>query len=237
MVESNPRLKIAKYRFLTLPPLVGLIILILTLTLLLPKISQILETRQSLTQEKIRLSKLTQKVADLEGLDEVELSAKASLMLSSLPAEKDVPRILATLKDLGSQTGVTLESIKVAPGELSTISAQPETKGPPVLSFKASVRGIMEGMKSFLDQVESAIPIMQITEVSLDKSEGDVRADISLDTYFSPLPKVLGVHETPVAKITPREEFLYQKIARFTTPLVGETLPPVGVGKEDLFSF
>lgn len=237
MIKADLKLALAKYRFLALPTLVGLIILVLTLTLLLPRISQILKIRQTLAQEKVRLSKLTQKVADLEGLDEPELSAKADLMISSLPAEKDIPRIFATLKSLGSEAGVTLESIKVAPGELSTVSAQPRAKGPPVLSFEISAKGAMEAIKSFLGQVESTIPVMQTTDVSLTRTEGEVKADISLDTYFLPLPKTLGAVETPLVKITPNEELLYQEIARFTTPLTEGALPSVTTGKEDLFSF
>lgn len=237
MVNPNSKSNIAKYRLLTLPTLVCLIILVLTLALLLPKINQIIKTRQSLAQEKVRLSKLTQKIADLEGLDESELSVKANLLISSLPTEKDVPKIFATLKSLGLQTGVTLENVKVTPGELSTISAQPKTKGPPALSFEVSAKGTMEAMKSFLGQATSTIPVMQITDVSLERAVGEATADISLDTYFLLLPKTLGALETPLAKITLNEELLYQEIAEFTTPLTEETLPSVATGKEDLFSF
>lgn len=237
MVESNPKPNIAKFRFLALPTLVGLIILILTLTLLLPKINQILRTRQSLAQEKVRLSKLTQKVADLEGLDESELSLKANLLIRSLPAEKDVPQIFATLAGLSSQTGMTLESIKVSPGELSTVSAQLKTKGPPLLTFKVSGRGTMEAMKSFFGQAASTIPVMKISDVSLTSAGGETTTDISLDTYFLALPKTLGPIETPLAKITSNEELLYQEIRGFTTPLTEEILPSVTTGKEDPFSF
>lgn len=237
MVESSPKPKITKFRFLALPTLAGLIILILTLTLLLPKINQILKIRQSLAQEKVRLSKLTQKVADLEGLDESELSLKANLLIRSLPAEKDVPQIFATLAGLGSQTGVTLESIEVSPGELSTVSAQPGTKGPPLLTFEVSGRGTMEAMKSFFGQAALTIPVMKISDVSLTSTGGEITTDILLDTYFLALPKTLGPVETPLAKVTSNEETLYQEIRGFTSPLTEEVLPSVTTGKEDLFSF
>lgn len=237
MVELGPKSNIPKYRFLAVPTLIGLIILVLTLTLLLPKISQILKLRQTLAQEKVRLSKLSQKVADLEGLDESELSVKANFLINSLPAEKDVPLIFASLKSLSSQTGVTLESIEVAPGELSTVSAGRKTKGPPVLSFEVSTHGAMEAMKNFLKQVESTIPVMQIIDVSLKSTGGEAEADILLDTYFLALPKTLGALETPLVKITPNEELVYKEITRFTTPLTEEALPSVVTGKENLFSF
>jgi Tfp pilus assembly protein PilO len=237
MTKVDLRIVFNKYRYLAFPAVVGLIILILTVIILIPSIKQIIQKRQALTQEKETLAKLTQKVADLEGLDPIELANKTDVVVKSLPAEKDVPRILATLSILATESGVMIESVKVAPGALSTVSGQEKAKEKPALSFEISIKGAMVAIRDFLDRISSTVPVMQINEAFLSGDEEERRAEVSFDAYFLPLPKTLGLPENPLAKITSDEEIAYKKIERFYFPLAAEILPSVGSGKENLFSF
>ncbi len=136
---------------------------------------------------------------------------------------------------------MTLESIKVSPGELATVSGKPDKEktegGTPLLVFEIMARGTMEVIKNFLDRFDAATPIMQIEEVSLSYEEGEWQGKISLNSFYLPLPKTLGVMETPLVKITPDEEIVYKRIEKFRSAVIEETLPPVRSGKEDLFSF
>jgi Tfp pilus assembly protein PilO len=235
MPKIDLKLLQSKFRFLLFPFIVGAIVIVLTVFFLVPKISQISETRQKLAQEKEKLARLTQKLADLEGLDEVELSTRADLILRALPAEKDVPRILIALSSLSEETEVALTKISVTPGKLSTASAMAEKE--PALSFKITASGPMETIKKFLDRLVSTLPVMQISVIKLTEDEAGAGAEVSFDAYFLPLPKSLGEAEKPLAKIVPDEEITYKKIERFRPPSMEEVLPLVGSGKEDLFSF
>jgi Tfp pilus assembly protein PilO len=241
MKKADLKLILTRYRPFFFPLLIGLVILFLTITLLIPKITQIFEVRQSLSKEKARLAKLTQKLADLEGLDDNELATKATLMVVALPAEKDVPLILATLSSLGREAGMGIESVKVSPGELSTESGKIKKKGKeeetPTLPFEVLVKGTIESLKNFLDRLGSTIPVMRVESASLSFEEGEWQAKISLDTFFLPLPKSLGAVETPLAKISPEEELIYKRIEKYQAPAFEGDLPSVVTGKEDPFSF
>ncbi len=241
MKKTDLKLILTRYRPFFFPLLIGLAILILTITLLIPKITQIFELRQDLSKEKARLAKLTQKLAELNGLDDNELTTKATLMVVALPAEKDVPLILATLSSLGKETGMEVENVKVSPGELSTESGKIKKKEKgeetPTLPFEVLAKGTMESLKNFLNRLGSTIPVMRVESASLSFEEGEWQAKISLDTFFLSLPKTLGAVETPLAEITPEEELIYKRIEKYRAPAIEGDLPSVGTGKEDPFSF
>ncbi|HUS52059.1 MAG TPA: type 4a pilus biogenesis protein PilO [Candidatus Bathyarchaeia archaeon] len=237
MPKADLKKLLLKYRFVAFPLAIGGLILILTVFFLVPNISQIIKNRQELAQEKERLASLTQKLADLEGLDEVELSTRADLVLKALPVEKDVPLILTTLSGLGEETGVVLTKISATPGELSTAAAQKKESKTNSLDFEITISGTLGSITNFLDRLVSTLPVIQVNSVSLGADDPEAGVEISLDAYFFPLPETLGAVEKPIVKISTDEEIAYKKIEKVRPPPGGETLPLVGSGKENLFSF
>lgn len=238
-MENSEQLK--KYKNLFWPAVFFLVVVVIGLTFLKPKITGIFQLQKQIREDKKRLAQVTEKVNALEGLDEIELETKSEKVLEALPSEKNIASLLYTLKILGQQAGVVLKDIEVSPGELSTRSAQPKTKGEPevpLLSFSLTIEGEDEKVRNFFDRIETTLPLMKISLIDLSqKGEDSVDGNLKLAAFFLLLPKELGVIEKPLALITSQEEKAYQELVRFkAAEKVGE-LPLIPSGKENPFTF
>ena len=229
------------YKSLLWPGIIFLVVAVIGLAFLKPKITGIFQLRKQIAKDKNTLAQLTQKINALEGLDEKELEIKIEKVLKALPSEKNIAGLLYTLKILSQETEVGLKDIQVSPGELSTRSAQPETKsesGLPLLSFSLIVEGESEKARNFFDRIETIMPLMKIRGIGMAQSdEGVVEANLELATFFLLLPKELGVIENPLALITLQEEKAYQELTRFKAAEKVEEWLLIPSGKENPFIF
>lgn len=231
---------LTQYKSYLIPILVLAIIFVTSLVFLKPKIVGLSQIQKKNSVERKKLAQLSQKVASLEGLDLNELTTKSDTLLKILPAEKDVPNFMATLKVLSQQTNVTLKTLKMDPGGISTDSAQPkkEEKGLPFITISLIVRGDSEEIKEFAQKVENVIPLMRITTLSLSNKEDNfTEASIVLNAYFLPLPQNIGQLEQPISLITQEEESTYQSLFGLTSAATESGFPEVSSGRENPFSF
>lgn len=222
--------------FLT-PGLILLIIILSGFLILRPRIEKISLVQRDLARKEDRLTKLTAKVAALEGLDEFELALKAELATKAFPAEKNFPLFLSVLKRLTLQNNLETIGLKVTPGEIATVSAQPKS-GSPSLMFTVNLAGQMADLKQFLAQVAQTAPLMIVHNLKVSVAGETVEASFSLEGPFLALPTTLGKVEKPLVQVTPQEEEVYQELAKFDFSLIeGKPLFTVPSGKEDPFNF
>ena len=214
---------IKKYRYILLPFVSGLIIVLVTTIFVLPKIKLLVDTRTDLRNKKEKLSRLTEKATLLEGFDEYELKKKVVVAEKALPSKKAIAEILATLSSLSSQSGVSFVGINISPGKLI-----PEKSGK--LVFQASFKGSKEDLKAFLRKLDEVLPVMGVVSLGV---KGETLS-LKIESYFSPPPESLGKIDVPLSKISQLEEDTYRKIAQFKD--FEEKLPSVPIGKENPFS-
>lgn len=112
-----------KVKILLIPLVIVLSIIFISILFLKPQISGILAGQREVSLQKDKLAKLTAKAAFLEGLQESELEIKTKTALSFLPAEKDLPGTLATIRNLVNSNGLELRGVQVGPGDISTGSS------------------------------------------------------------------------------------------------------------------
>jgi len=188
-----------------------------------PKILEIFDFRKKINQEKNTLAALTQKVAALNGLDELELERKTEVLLKALPPEKDIVTLLLTFKVLSSQEGVTLKGVKIDPDENAATSLE--------------IEGEQEKIMNFLEKIKTSYPLMKPEDVALSyhKNENLIEGKIVFRTFSQPLPKSLGSIESPLLPITPEEEKSYEEISKFNSVVIEKDLEPVQTGKENPF--
>lgn len=221
-------------------PLGGLILILLTWQVLLPRINAISDARRILANEKIRLSKLQAKLQDLQSLNEYELTQRSDLALKLLPQQKDVVLAMGTISKLAAENGILVESLQVSPGEISaTPSAVPETVTTiekfDKLAFKVSAFGTLDQLKEFWSSSERTFPLMQIKNLKISFEGGAASADFVIEAYFLSLPTKLGPAESLLPKLTSEEEnFLKSLVGYKSYPTA--TFPQVS-GRANPFSF
>ena len=235
--------KIEQYQPFFLP-LVILISLILTSFFFLkPKITESLKIGRQLSSSKKRLAQLTQKAADLKGLDKAELMAKSEVLLEALPTEKNLPQLLLTFRNLAQEANINLLKVQVSPGELATLSAQAQSKSyqktdVPFLAFSLALEGESENVKDFLDKIQSSLPFILVEKVNLAQEENEHQSlALSLNTFFLALPTQLGQLEKPLVLMTSEEEKTYQQLDDYQLVVAEESIFTTPSGRENPFSF
>jgi len=231
---------LARYKSYLIPISVLAIIFLTSLIFLKPKIMGLSQIQKGNAVERKKLAQLSQKVASLEGLDLNELVTKSDTLLKILPAEKDVPSFMSSLKVVGQQTNVSLKTLKMDPGGISTGSAQPkkEEKGLPFIPISLIVSGGSEQIRDFIQKVENVIPLMRIVTLNLSNKEDNfTEANIVLNAYFQPLPQNIGQLEQPISLITQEEESTYQSLSGLSSVATESSLLEVPSGRENPFSF
>ncbi len=243
--------KLSDYQPFLFPVVVALLVFLTAFAFLKPKIGAIIEGQRRLSQNKQVLARLTEKAAALEGLDQTELTRKTDILLAALPTEKDVPRFLATYKELAQKIEVVIQQIEVNPGKLATPEdeqvapeggqASPEggqASPPPFLVFQIGVSGELEKVGIFLDELEKTLPLMRLKEVSLSQKEENLfESEIELQAFFLFLPGELGPVEEALPLISQREEEVYRQLADFKSVELKESLLLTPAGKENPFTF
>ena len=209
-----------KVRILLIPLAIILAIIFVSILFLGPQISGILAGQKEVSLQKAKLAQLTAKAAFLEGLQESELEIKTKTVLAFLPAEKDLPRVLTTIRNLAGYNGLELQGVQVGPGNISTDSAspKPEKNALELLQLKIVIGGDWAQLKNFLSQLEEASPLMRIVKANISSFPPAVEATLVLDSFSLPLPTTLGASETPLVAISPQEEEVYRQLVKIVPP-------------------
>lgn len=230
-----------KAKILLIPLAIILLILLGSILFLKPQVSGILADQKELSLQKTKLAKMTAKVAFLESMVDSELEIKTKATLDFLPAEKDLPRVLATIRNLTNANGLGLEGVQVEPGDISSSSAviKSERYGLETLELKITVSGDWVQLKSFLSQVEGTSPLMRVGKAEISSFPPAIEAIFSLNSFFLSLPTTLGASETPLVAISPQEEEIYQQLVKIASPVqeVFQTSSSGTSGRENPFTF
>jgi len=221
---------VGKYKNFLIKFLLIVIIMFSGWIFLRPKITDIFQMRKNLKEEKEKLTKLTQKEALLESLDEYELTTKTQFLLKILPSQKDVLLPLATLRSLADQLNLRVSSIQV---NLSEINSSNQLSS---IGFSLKIEGDRESIKEFIGKIRVTYHLMKIEDLNFSlKGVSESETTLKIKTFFLSLPKEIGKIEDPLSLITPVEEKVYQEVSIFSSPLREEFAPSVPVGKENPF--
>lgn len=236
-IETGKLPELSKYRSYLFPVLVVILMVVSIITILKPRLNDLLKTRRNLAKQKKELAQLTQKVVILEGYDQNELEARINQILKVLPTEKDGPLIFATVRSLVADYDLELGSLNVEVGEIATESAKPKSKKEllPSLEIQLDAFGSLDNLYNFLEAIESTTPLMRIETVAISREGTTIESKIQLSTYYLVAPKDIGKVDRQITPITSEEEEIYQKLSRYESPTVGTGLPFVGSGKENPF--
>lgn len=172
------------------------------------------------------LTLLTQKVAVLSQIDQEVLKQRTQVIKRALPENKDVIAYLSAVDGLSRELGLSFGGITVAPGEVSGTTTTP-TRGSRasrqrqvsqlnVLDTDIKITGNRDGIYAFLRQVEQTLPLMQVTNVTVDNIQDDLFSmTLSLGMLWS--PSVESDLRGKIELFTESEEQYFQRLNVFRT--------------------
>lgn len=233
--------------FYTSPIFIGLVMAIITFVAVKPKLDEIIERRDKIEADKIKLERLTKKELFLKNLDTEALKPKVELVVQAIPSEKDFPSFITTMNYLAQEASVSMTALNTSPGKVSTDSGVLNLASKSeALPIHISMEGQLANIKVFLTKMLNSLPVQSLQSFTFDfkwkdkggeKAANDVfgkvAADFSQAFYYKTLPTELGKVTDQIQKITPDEEELFTKLSGYyQSPKVQNFTP---VGREDPF--
>ena len=226
--------------------------LVILLFIIWPKFTQILQLRSDNRELAGRVQNLNLKTQKLASFDKESLDLKLGASEQLLPSDKGVFSLVTQMERTAAASGVLLNRVDIAPGSLhdtgsakntTAASSQPDgqvTIGQSI-QLKMSITGDYKSFEQFLKNIFSVSRILAIKDLNLSAStsssdqSSQIRAAMTIDAYWQPLPKELNSIESPVEDLTESELAILNQVSStgtISTPLI----PSVPTGKTDLFS-
>lgn len=213
----------------------GILVVLLGVFIVWPKIQDINKARLNLESNEKYLEKLQTKLADLQSLNEFELTERHNLSIRAIPEIKNPLGTLISFRSLATEQGIEIEEISVTVGQISSESAVTKDGGLSKINFKIKVVGSKSSMLSFFKKIEESLPLITADNVKISLSGENAGSQFNLSSYYLSYPEILGKIDEPVKKLTADEEKILSQIKDFS--YVPPTTFTPSEGRSDPFSF
>lgn len=204
------------------------LVVILTLFVILGQIgfAKISDIREKISAADHDQLILTQKLDMLKTVSQTGVH-DANVVTNTLPDNNPSLVVVSQLKNIGGN--LQIDSIKSAAGpseanDLNTVQ----------ISF--TVRGDRDGIESFLNSINTFAPLSILNKVKLAQSGGNFSADVTVISYWSPLPTKLPDTIEDFGDITAEDKQTLANISALAQPQFVSLPPADSNGKTDPFS-
>lgn len=209
-----------------------------------PIFTNVKNIQQKILSKTKEEAELSTKVSMLSGLDPTILQERMVIIDKALPPTKDVVLYLSTIDGLSRELGLTFNSIKLVPGDVTTGSneagAAAEKRSIPTglssLETEITISGSKDRIYSFLRMVEESLPLMQIKDIKISVSEGEqVTLSLQLGMLWASFDP--GTVTGQITLFNQKEEEYFQKLAGYPqyTNVDEIDISTDGLGKVNLF--
>ena len=240
-----------QYSLYIVPFMATLMVVILSFTVLFPKIGNIRDHLQIRGAKDTQLNQLVIKRKLLESMTSEESQKLYKEAEKALPQEKDAASVLTTLESVAAKTQFTLDNVSFAPGRVSTGAAQAAANTDPAATQKkadaetifvsVSGRGTTAQFHDFIKLLESSRRLTDLESVTFSYTQEQpdfLIAKFSLGAYYLLPITEIGSVDSQLPQITTEEQAVVAKVIQY--PYVSETeqipISGPGLGKTDLFS-
>ncbi len=189
---------------------------------------------------------LSKKVTLLSQIDQQVLKSRATVIKAALPESKDIVAYLGAVDGLSKELGLSFGGITVTPGDVSGDSQKSNAGRSKnsrkvallnVLDTEVSITGSRDGIYTFLRQVEQTLPLMQVSDVVINRIDDDLYTmSLSLGMLWAP---VMSMDlKGAINLFTEKEEGYFQKLSVFTAyegSRIDSANNSASQGKTDLF--
>jgi hypothetical protein len=163
----------------------------------------------------------------------------------ALPEYKQPLNYLLIMDDIAERSGVTVVEYNLNPGIVSTDSADTSTARQPAsgalaFEFDVSIKGSLEQIKNAFAQIETSLPLMQITVFDLNvnsvenSDEISYSASLSLSTNYAKL-EVKDVAKQTVEELDPDQQAVLDQIESYFLPGEGTKVSPQKFNNQSFF--
>lgn len=199
----------SKYRIIIFPVLVSISCIVLIVLIIYPQTNDFFKSKeqlQTLEQKKITLDAKAKVLAEI---NEIDINKKLQSVLTALPPEKDFTGAIGLIQRLCSEEGVSLTTFQLG-------QAVAGSGGSAAYNINIDVLAPKEMLDRLLKKIESSDRVMKLSgiEIASYKNDQAVTASLSIDIFYSELPKTIGGVEADLPKLTAEDEQLLATLAK-----------------------
>ena len=215
---------------LVLPGVVVILMVLGGIFVVKPLVEKLLSDQSALGSERQKLTFLVNKVDQLNKLDGNLVQQRLQLINSVIPSTKDGLGGIAYLSQAAANFGLSVDSLSVSPGIISTSSAATsaatgqgsEDQG---LTFQMAVSGDRDSVLNFVDLfAKPTYPIFIPRTIALSLQGQKESAVLTLAMYWKSPPTSFGGDSVPVAVLTSGEESFLEWLKKYPSKIeVGST--------------
>lgn len=205
------------FKIYIFPAVVSLSSLFLIVFAIYPQTMRLINNQKTADELLNKSKVLETKVAALENYNEEELSQKVGFALTSFPADKDFGEVFQILQQIITKSGFRATSITLgnAGGKLGSLDS---------FEIKLEAQGSKALFPILLTNLESANRLIRVNSIDTSTNQNSqmLSASLSVGVLYAPLPKSFGTTDSPLPKITEKDEELLTKLAKveFSAPAV-----------------
>lgn len=196
-----------QYKLFIFPGVVTLCSAILIVFVIFPQLMSYLDSRTAYQTIVSRKEVLDVKAQNLENIDEVEVKKNVDIVLNVLPAEKDYPKVIGMVREVTSKYLFTLVSLQF--GSVPDPSKQQTS----AFLVNIEVTGSKTSLPLLLKELENTVPLSKVESIDMSSKPGEstINANITLNVFYSDIPKSLGSVDAPIPQISDEERSLISK--------------------------
>lgn len=251
--KNGLNLGIVKYLPFAMPTLSIAVAVLVSYFVIWPKFGEVLSMRTNNKQMDVQAAQLEEKAQTLTALtqDKVTLEKQLAQAEQLLPSTNGVFLVLREIEQAAASSGILLEKTDVDAKSLSVdqtggaAPAPPDKNAPavsnlsPAVVVKVTLTGGYKSFLQFLGFLYNGSRVVSIDDLTLSSSAQSssnlVRASITINAFWKPLPKDLGSIDKPIDKLSnaERSRLAAAETVQYATP---SAVPNVPLGRSDLFA-
>lgn len=207
---------------LVFPVAVALGILISLFLVVKPMFGRLIADQQILAKDQTRLDFVSNKITQLKRLDTELVAQRLTLIEKIIPSTKDSISGLELISQVARERGVSLDSLTVAPGMISTGSGAVTDDLTRGLSFQIAASGPRAAVLGFLEAFSHpTLPLIIPRQVALSYQGEKIILTATLAMVWKPVPDKFGGEDKPVEVLSASEENLLGSLKKYE--VVGPT--------------
>ncbi len=197
-----------KYNAFLLPIIATATSLIIVILVILPTSFSYIKSK---TTEQTFINQrgfYNQKLNQLSSLNSQDYESNLNTALQSLPGAPDIPESLSYLLNAVSANQLKLDNVSISEAPLDTSTGNVKS-----FIFRADISGSMDGLKNFVNSIQSVPRLMKVTDLSFSAAGSTkVLATVVVEVYYKPLPKTLPPVSQSLPLITTSDSKLLEQL-------------------------
>lgn len=229
----------------------GIVSIGLLFLAIIPQFKEFLSLKSEFDKEVPRLSKLKQKLVELENIQFTPEFAQSEVVNNALPSKKPLLELLSSLSSIAAASSVKIEDFDLNPGIIASDTAELQAyyakelskDGIDTLDVSMNAVGSFENIQVFLINLEKISPFTTINTLSLNsrvrgddfnEQELDMIAKLTTKSHFF-TQTVSAAIEAPLPILNSKEQDVLKELASFSSSDLPVQLEIEGGGLKDLF--